>query len=253
MSTALALKLTSLTPEPGLPPTTLDCFSENEGVRHGPLSFKDSLLGKDTVLISFSHVWLFATLWIVARHAPLSTGFSKQEHCSGLPCTLPGDLTNPGIKPASLMSSALAGGFFTISIIWERHSVSSVAQSCPNLWDSMDYSTPDFPVHYQLPELVQTHVHRVGDAIQPSHPLSSPSPPVFNLSQHQGFFQWVSSLHQVANALEFQLQDQSFWWIFRTDFLEDWLIWSSCSPRDSKESSPTPQFKSLNSSVLSFL
>ena len=80
---------------------------------------------------------------------------------------------------------------------------SSVAQSCPTLCDPMDCSTPDFPIHHQLPELAQTHVHQVSDAIQPSHPLFH-SPPS-NLSQHQGLFQWVSSLHQVAKVLEFQL------------------------------------------------
>ena len=74
----------------------------------------------------------------------------------------------------------------------------------------MDCSTPGFPVHHQLTELAQTHGHWVGDAIQPSHPLSSPYPPAFNLSQHQGLFQWVSSSHQVAKVLEFQLQNQSF-------------------------------------------
>ena len=74
----------------------------------------------------------------------------------------------------------------------------------------MDCSTPGFPVHHQLPELTQTHVHRVGDAIQPSHPLSPPSPPAFSLSQHQGLFQGVSSSHQVAKVLEFQPQHQSF-------------------------------------------
>ena len=74
----------------------------------------------------------------------------------------------------------------------------------------MDCSTPGLPVHYQFPEFTQTHVHRVGDAIQPSHPLSSTSPPTFNLSQHQGLFQWVSSSHQVAKVLQFQLQHQSF-------------------------------------------
>ena len=83
---------------------------------------------------------------------------------------------------------------------------SSVTQSCPSLCDPMDWSTPGLPVHHQLPEFTQTHVHWVGDAIQPSHPLSPPSPPAFNLSQHQGLFQWVSSLHQVAKVLEFQLQ-----------------------------------------------
>ena len=83
--------------------------------------------------------------------------------------------------------------------------------------------------------------------------LSSPSPPVFNLSQHQGLFQWASSSHQVAKVLEFHLQHQSFQWIFRTDFLQDWLVGSPCSPRDSQESSTTPQFKSMNSSALSLL
>ena len=96
---------------------------------------------------------------------------------------------------------------------------SSVAQLHPTLCDPMDCSTPDFPVHHQLQELAQIHVHWVGDAIQPSYPLSSPSPSAFNLSQHQGLFQWVSSSHQVAKVLEFQLQHQSFQWIFRTDFL----------------------------------
>ena len=88
---------------------------------------------------------------------------------------------------------------------------------------------------------------------QPSRSLSSPSPPTFNLSQHQGPFKWVSFLHQVAKVLEFQLQHQSFQWIFRVDFLYDWLVWSSCSPRNSQVSSSTPQFKSINSSVLRFL
>ena len=115
------------------------------------------------------------------------------------------------------------------------------------------FVTPAFPVHHQLPELAQTHIHWVGDAIQPSHPLSSPSPLAFSLSQHQGLFQWVSSLHQVTKLLEFQLQHQSFQWIFTTDFLEDRLVGSPCSPRDSQESSPTPQFKSINTSVLSIL
>ena len=83
----------------------------------------------------------------------------------------------------------------------------------------MDCSTPGLPVHHQLPELAHTHVHQVSDTIQPSNPLSSPSPPVFNPSQYQGVFQWVSSSHQVAKVLEFQLQHQYFQWIFRTDFL----------------------------------
>ena len=96
---------------------------------------------------------------------------------------------------------------------------SSVVQSCPTLCDSMDHNMSGLPDHHQLPEFTQTHVHRVSDAIQPSHPLSSPSPPALNLSQHPGLFQWVSSLHQVAKVLEFQLQHQSCQWIFRTDLL----------------------------------
>ena len=130
---------------------------------------------------------------------------------------------------------------------------SSVSQSCPTLWDPMNRSTPGLPVHHQLLESTQTHVHRVGDAIQASHPLSSPSPPAFHLSQHQGLLKWVSSLHRMAKVLEFQLQHQSFQWTFRTNFLSDGLVGSPCSPRDSQESSPAPQFKSIHSSGLSFL
>ena len=129
---------------------------------------------------------------------------------------------------------------------------SSVSQSCPTLCDPMNKSIPGVPVHHQLPEFTQTHVHWVN-AIQPSHPLSSPSPPALNLSQHQGLFKWVSSLHQVAKVLEFQLQHQSFQWTPRADLLQDGLVGSPCSPRYSQESSPTPQLKSINSSALSFL
>ena len=107
---------------------------------------------------------------------------------------------------------------FTMGLI-HISQFSSVAQSCPALCDPMDCSTPSFLVHHQLPKLAQTHVHQVGDAIPPSHLLLSPSPPAFSLSQHQGLFQWISSSHQVAKVLEFQLQHQSFQWIFRTDFL----------------------------------
>ena len=119
------------------------------------------------------------------------------------------------------------------------------------LCDPMDCSTLGFPVLHHLPEFAQTYVHWVCDAIQPSHPLSSPSP-ALNMSQHESLFQWVSSSRQVAKVLELQLQHQSFQWIFRADLLQNGLVWSLCSPRDSQESSPTPQFKSINS-VLSFL
>ena len=87
------------------------------------------------------------------------------------------------------------------------HQFISVTQSCPTLCDPMDSVLPCL---YQLPELAQTHIHQVTDAIHPSHPLSSPSPPAFNLSQYQDLFQWVSSVHQVAKVLEFQLQHQSY-------------------------------------------
>ena len=111
------------------------------------------------------------------------------------------------------------------------------------LSDSMNHSTPGLPVHHQLPEFTQTHVHQVGAAIQQSPPLSSLSLPALNLSQHQGLLKWVSSLHQVAKILEFQHQHQSFQWTTRTDILEDKLVGSPPSPRNSQESSPTPQFK----------
>ena len=108
---------------------------------------------------------------------------------------------------------------------FEEYSVqfSSLALSCLTLCDPMDCSLPNFPVHHQLLELTQTLVHWVGDAIQPSHPLSSPSLPTFNLSQHQGLFQWVSSLHQVAKILAFQRQHQSFQWTSRTLGWIDWI------------------------------
>ena len=94
---------------------------------------------------------------------------------------------------------------------------SSVAHLCPTICNPMIRSTPGLPVHHQLLECTQTHVHWVSDAIQPSHPLLSPSPPAFNLSQHQDLFKWVRSSHQVAKVLEFQ--HQSFQWTSRTDLL----------------------------------
>ena len=126
--------------------------------------------------------------------------------------------------------------------------------SCVKLWNPVDCSTPGFPVLHYLPEFAQTQVHWIGDAIQPSHPLSSPSPHALNLSQHQDFFfQWVSSSHQVAKVLELLLQHQSFQWIFRTDFLEDWLVGSPFSPKDSQESSSVPQLESIDSLALNLL
>ena len=108
-----------------------------------------------------------------------------------------------------------------IRISWLFNSVqfSSVTQSCPTLCDPMHRHTPGPPVYHQLMEFTQTHVHKVSDAIQLSHPLSSPSPPASNPSQHQGLFQWANSSHEMAKVLEFQLQHQSFQWTPRTDLL----------------------------------
>ena len=103
--------------------------------------------------------------------------------------------------------------------VTERKMPSVQSITCVRLCDPMDYNTPGFPVHYQLPELAQIYIHRVSDVIQPSHPLSSPSPPAFNPSQHESLFKLVSSSHQLAKVLQLQLQLQFFHWIFRTDFL----------------------------------
>ena len=139
--------------------------------------------------------------------------------------------------------------FFTNWVMRET----PVAKSSPTLHDSMDYNPPEFPVTHHLPDFAQVHVHCIGDAIQPSHPLLPPSPSAFNLSQHQGLFQWVDSSHQVAKVLEFQLQHQSFQWVFRIDFLSDWLVRSSCSLRDSQESSSASQFEGIDSLSFSLL
>ena len=127
----------------------------------------------------------------------------------------------------------------------------SVTNLCLTLCDPMDGSMSGLPIPHHLPEFAQVYVHWIGDAIQPSHPLSLSS--ALNLSQHQSLFQWVSSSHQVANGLEFQLQHQSFQWIVIVDFLKDRLVGCPCNARDSQESSPAPQFQSINLSVLCLL
>ena len=142
----------------------------------------------------------------------------------------------------------LGEGTFFLQSVQFSHSV--VSRFFVTLWTAASKASLSRPPLSKL-EFTQTHVHWVGDAIQSSHPLSSPSP-AFSLSQHQSHFQWVNSSRQVAKVLEFQLQHQSFQWIFRTDFLLDGLVGSPCSPRDSQQSS-TLQLKSINSSVLSFL
>ena len=96
----------------------------------------------------------------------------------------------------------LISAFLNLSLNWTNSVFSSVTQLCPTLCNPMNPSTPGLPVHHQLPEFTQTHFHRVGDAIQPSHPLSSPCPPAPNPSQHQSLFQWVNFLRVVAKVLE---------------------------------------------------
>ena len=116
------------------------------------------------------------------------------------------------------------GVAYTHAYVYISIQFSSVAQSCLTLCDPMDCNMPDLPVYHQIPEFTQTHVHWVGDATQPSHPLSNPSPPTFNLFQHQALFKWVSSSHQVTKVLEFQLQHQSFHeYSGLISFRMDWL------------------------------
>ena len=117
---------------------------------------------------------------------------------------------SPNIKSRFYLLLRAFYSLFTITyhfllLSGKKKIFSSVAQSCPTLCDPINCSTPGLPVHHHLPEFTQTHVHRVGDIIQPSHPLSSPSPPAPNPSQHQSLFQWVNSSHEVAKVLEFQL------------------------------------------------
>ena len=130
------------------------------------------------------------------------------------PSMMIGRQMNMGLFPNKLTPNVIVLLMWNLSV----QSVSSVAQSCPTL-RPMNCSTPGLPVHHQLPEFTQTHIHWVRDAIQPSHPLSSPSPPAPNLSQHQSLFQWVNSSHEVAKVLEFQLEHHSFQRTPRTDLL----------------------------------
>ena len=133
---------------------------------------------------------------------------------------------------------------------------SSIAQLCLTLCDPVDCSMPGFSVHHQLPKPAQTHAHQVGHVIQPSHPLLSPSPPTFNLSQHQGLFQWVSSLHHVAKSTGDSPSTSVLPMNIQGWFPLGWTGWISLQSKglqeDSKESS-APQLESINSSILSFL
>ena len=124
----------------------------------------------------------------------------------------------------------------------------------PVMSDSLqppECNMPGLPVCHHLLEFAQVHVHCISDAIQPSHPLTPSS--ALNLSEHQGPLQWLGSSHQLTKLPELRLQHQSFQWIFRVDFLWGWLVGFPCYPRDSQESSPAPQFKSINSLELCLL
>ena len=164
-----------------------------------------------------------------------------------LPC-LHERLTDKQLSPTKWFSPEGREQRTLLFTILSSVQFSSVAQSCPTLCDPMNRSTPGLPVHHQLPEFTQTHIHRVSDAIQPSHPLSSPSPPAPSPSQHLSLFQWVNSLHEVAKVLEFQLQHHFLQRNPRTD-LQNGLVGPPCSPRDSQEYSPTPQFKHLSNNA----
>ena len=167
---------------------------------------------------SLSCAWLFATPRTVACRLLCPWGFSRQVYWNPV-YFFSIQWSNRGLPHCRQILYHLEKSMATHCIILTSVQFSSVTQSCPTLCDSMDCSTPSLPVLHQHPELAQTHIHRVGDVIQPSQPLSSPSPPAFSLSQHQGLFKWVSTSHQVAKVLELQFQHQSFQWIFRTDFL----------------------------------
>ena len=174
--------------------------------------------------------------------------------CPGKNTWVVGHSLLQGIFPTqgSNPGSFIAGRFFTIwasRYTQEVHCCYSVSQSCLTLCNPMDCSMPDFPVLHPLPELAQTHVHWVGDAIQLSHPVVLFFS-ALNFSQHQVFFQWVSALHQVAKLLGLQLHHRSFQRILRLDIIYNWLVWS-CNSRDSQESSSMSQFKSINLSLLS--
>ena len=166
-----------------------------------------------------SHVRLFATPWTIAHQLPLSMRFFQ----------------------ARILE------WVAISSLFSSVQFSSVTQRCLTPCNPMDHSTPGLPVHHQLPEFTQTHVHQVGGAIQPSHPLLSLSLPALNPSQHQGLFQWVNSSHEVVKVLECQPQHQSSGPVsFRMNWLDFLAVQGTLK-------SLLQQFKSINSSVLSLL
>ena len=175
--------------------------------RNFPSIFQDLTPPSNTTSFTYFYSSILSSRIIICIHL-----FNKYIRMYNRPGCLPQGKENAVKGDQFLFASAQS--------LLNRHCLCySVAQLCPTPCDPMDCSTPGFPALHHLPEFAQTHVYWVGDAIQPSHPLSSPSPLAFNLSQHQGLLQWVSSSHQVAKILELQLQHQSFQWIFRVDFL----------------------------------
>ena len=159
----------------------------------------------------------------------------KYSVCNALDCELVSLLR---VKQSCIMVDLILNNTIELAYLHKVRSVlihfSSVTQLCPTLCDPINHSTPCLPVHHQLQEFTQTHVHWVGDAVQPSHPLSSPSPPAPNPSQHQSLFQWVKSSHEVAKVMEFQLQHHSLQRNPRADHLQNGLVGSPCSPRTLK-------------------
>jgi len=166
----------------------------------------------------------------------LWVSFSHPHH--RLPCLPPDLFLSPSVSLSFHFSfSLLFLPFSTSSRNTHTHHIQSlfVVQSLSHVWlfaTPWTATMPGSPVLHHLPEFAQTHVHSAGDAIQPSPPLPLSSF-AFNLSQHQGLFQWVGCSHQVAKVLELQVWHQPFQWIFRIDYLYDWLVWFPCSPRDS--------------------
>ena len=160
----------------------------------------------------------FMTAETVTHQSPLSWDFLGKNTGVGCHFLLQGSFPTQGLNPSLLHWQA---GFLPLSCQrspqWSIQFSTVQSLSRPTLCDPMNRSTPGIPVHHQLPEFTQTHAHRVGDAIQPSHALSSPSSPAPNPSQHQSIFQWVNSWYEVAKVLEFQLQHQLFQWTPRTN------------------------------------
>ena len=196
--------------------TKVDCCALLQGIF--------PIQGLNLCLLHLLHCWQILYHWATreAPHFLLPTADNGSCGHFGQGSDLENETHIPTMaekKHGSLDDTLKMNTRLHILVQFSSVQFSSVTQSCPTLCNPMNCSTPGLPVHRQLPEFTQTHVHQVGDAIQPSHPLSSPSPPAPNPSQHQSLFQWVNSSHEVVKVLEFQFQHQSFQWTPRTDFL----------------------------------